>query len=147
MAFVMAYDVDAIFLGIKTIDDEHNHGVESGWRGDALQVAFTDETRCEGCAMFLYDYALHDDGHVIMHNERSPCVQHSAEVDCPQAAIGRFADVFETRYELKFPAASIGHDSFHPGDQFGFALMVTDVDSDGRVTDGGGWAGWAPYGE
>ena len=146
LAFAMTWDEEALYFGMKVIDDYHNHGLNSGWQGDALRLAFTSSSRLPSDHIYVYNYALHDDGHLFIENERSPCTRHtSATDDCTQAMIGRFDDAHETRYELKFPAPSLGVDAFFTGYEFGFGLCATDVDEQDSPSENGGWAGWAPY--
>ena len=57
----------------------------------------------------------------------------------------RFESAKLTIYEMRFPAHSLGVDSFSAGYAFGLGVCVNDGDTDGTGAGQKGWSGWGPY--
>jgi len=51
-------------------DDSHQHASANAWNGDGVQVVFANAAR--DTVTHLYNFALHDDGRVIIDHERGP---------------------------------------------------------------------------
>ena len=145
MAFAMAYDSEAVYLGVKVVDDTHQNleSSDSGWNGDSLQVAFTNAGRDAPAAdMILYNYGLADTGTLETDHQQHPCADAD---DCTEAAILRVEEQHVTSYEIRFPAQSLGLDTLSAGMQFGFGMATNDGDSEEGQNGGKGWSGWGPY--
>ena len=103
MAFALAWDISALYMGLKTIDDTHqNPG--SGWNGDTIQIAFTNADRdLPAGDMILYNYGLSDDqATTTLHHQRHPCPDAD---DCTDAAMRRNdeSSVNDTPFVAVFP--------------------------------------------
>jgi hypothetical protein len=140
IAFSMAYDSSALYIGLKVVDDTHQLNGLSGWNGDSVQVVFADDTRSS--VTHLYNYAIGSDtGEHVTHHENGPAGTEAAitRYDCLGNCVGT------TNYELKFPAACWGLDALPAGAQAGIGLTVNDGDTEAGQGGQKGWSGWGPY--
>ena len=72
MAFSFAWETgqrDNLYLGIKVVDESHQNS-GSGWRGDSVQVVFTNQE--QNTVEYLYNYGLSEAGDMTTHHERGP---------------------------------------------------------------------------
>ena len=139
MAFALAWQADALYMGVNAIDDTHQNPGD-GWNGDTLQIAFTDAARTlPGAEMILYNYGIHDDDSTTLHHEAHPCSDND---DCTEAAMRRTEDLHQTIYEIRIPARGLGVDRLTTDFTFGFGMCLNDGD---EVDTPKGWSGWGPY--
>ena len=84
MAFAITWNPDAIYVGVKVIDDNHENS-GSGWDGDSLQLVFTNSERnaAEGDTL-LYNYALDNDHAHVLDETQHSCGEHQ---HCTKAAM------------------------------------------------------------
>ena len=160
-ALATAWSPEALYLGIKVIDDLHQNPGD-GWNGDTVQIAFTSAARTEtgqgggdltpNTGLILSNYGVNDaDG----SHESHPC---PSGMRCTEMAAVRLdtcegiTDITDsqacgtTNYEIKYPPDALGLDMFYSGLKFGFSICVNDGDTDGASQAGQrGWSGWAPY--
>jgi len=140
VAFGVTWDEDNLYVGV-IVTDEYHQNSNSGWNGDALQIAFANEDR--SAITHLYNYAL--DGNdtdgtkdVVISNEKGP---GGAEVH-----VTRNMAAHETYYEIRFPASALPDnvgEKFTAGTKLGLALCVNDGDEE---TPGQkGWGGWGAH--
>ena len=130
-AVAFAWESDALYLGVVVTDDSHEHASANAWNGDGVQVVFANAAR--DTVTHLYNFALHDDGHVIADHERGPGPY--------EAAIKRAGSV--TTYEARFTPASLGVDRFRSGQKLGIGVCVNDGDKGEPGQKG--WSGWGPH--
>ena len=140
VAFSMAYDSSALYIGLKVVDDTHQLNGLSGWNGDSVQVVFADDSR--STVTHLYNYAIGSDtGEHVTHHENGPSGTEAAitRYDC----LGNC--VSTTNYELKFPAACWELPALPAGASAGIGLTINDGDTEAGQGGQKGWSGWGPY--
>lgn len=140
VAFGVTWDEGNLYLGV-IVTDEYHQNSNSGWNGDALQIAFANEDR--SAITHLYNFALDGNdtdgtGALVESNEKGP---GGAEVH-----VTRNKAAHETYYEIRFPASALP-DNFGEkilaGTKFGLGLCVNDGDEE---TPGQkGWGGWGAH--
>ena len=130
--FAFVWNTSNLYLRIVVTDDTHENSAKSFWNGDSLQLVFANAS--QDTVTHLYNYALSDDGDVIINNEDGP-----GGTEC---SITRNDETTTTLYELKFPAASLDLDAFKSGMQFGIGICIND--SDTLEPGQRGWGGWGP---
>ena len=133
--FSIAWETNALYIGLVVSDDYHEHAAGAAWNGDAVQVLFANAAR--DTITQLYNYALGGTedalADVIINNEQGP--------GGTDAKIVRDKNKKKTYYELKFPAASLGLQKFEAGMKIGVGLCVNDGDLDTP-----GQKGWSGFG-
>lgn len=138
VAFMWAWDAEALYLGISVTDDYHN-APANGWNGDAAQLALegTGKRPKGGRAnLILYNVALGKDGKLIVENQ-NPSGKGLGTGD---VAIVR--DGNKTNYEIRFSAAQ--HGAMVQGRSAGASICVNDGD-EGDQAGQKGWGGWYPH--
>ena len=133
-AVAFAWDAENLYIGVVVTDDTHQNG-GSGWNGDSIQAVFANAA--QDTVTHLYNYALNDNGDVVVHNERGP--------GGTELAVTRDEDTTTTLYEIKLPAASLGLDAYESGMSIGVGLCVNDGDTEDGQGGQKGWSGWGPY--
>jgi hypothetical protein len=133
-----AWDADALYIYTMVVDDEHEHGSDSFWDGDAVQLVLADGART--AHTHLYNYALNDtqDG-IILGNE----MVSGAGMAESDVAIVRDDAAGTTFYEARFTPEILGLASLEADMSIGVGVCVNDGDLD---TPGqAGWSGWGPH--
>ena len=148
VAFKMTWDPTAIYLCLIVIDDQHQND-DSGWNGDAAQLAFEPTgKRTKGLPLSLYNAALSsNDGRIIIDNQQP--AGGTAGLQKADVAIARDEDQKKTYYEFRFTAkemSPVGMKQFKGGMEFGMGICVGDGDNN-PVSQKGfkGWGGWFPH--
>ena len=133
-----AWDVDALYLYILVVDDQHEHQSDGFWAGDCVQIAIADAARTT--ITQLYNFYLTDaQDAVVIANETATA---GGQVD-GDVAIVRNDSAGTTFYESRFPPAILGLASLEPDMSIGVGVCVNDGDLD---TPGQkGWDGWGPH--
>ena len=148
VAFKMTWDPTAIYLCLIVIDDQHQND-DSGWNGDAAQLAFEPTgKRTKGLPLFLYNAALSsNDGRIIIDNQQP--AGGTAGLQKADVAIARDETQKKTYYEFKFTAkemSPVGMKKFKNGMEFGMGICVGDGDNNPiNQTGFKGWGGWFPH--
>ena len=136
VAFMYAWDADALYLGISVTDDYHN-APPDGWNGDAVQLALEGTgTREKGLDLILYNVALGADGKLIQENQEPS----GTGLGAGDVAIVREGN--KTNYEVRFSAAQ--HGAMVEGRSAGASICVNDGDEGGQAGQKG-WGGWYPH--
>ena len=139
VAFSVAWDPTALYIGLKVVDDTHQLNGLSGWNGDSVQVVLADDARSS--VTHLYNYAIGADaGEHVTHHEQGPAGTEAAITRYDQLGGGG-----TTNYELKFPAACWDLESLPAGAQAGIGLTINDGDTEAGQGGQKGWSGWGPY--
>ena len=142
MAVAFNWDPDALYIGLKVIDDTHQLNGLSGWNGDSVQVVFADAAR--ETVTHLYNYAIGEEqgaGNIVAHHESGPGGT-SAVVTRFEASANYMAF---TTYEMMFPAAVFGVAAGEAGMQLGIGICANDGDTEAGQGGQKGWSGWGPY--
>ena len=137
VAFMWAWNAEALYLGISVTDDYHN-APPDGWKGDAAQLALepTGKRPKGGAAnLVLYNVAL-GKGKLIVENQRPS----GKGLGTGDVAIVR--DGNKTNYEIRFSAAQ--HGAMVQGRSAGASICVNDGDEGGQAGQKG-WGGWYPH--
>eukprot|EP01047_Picozoa_sp_COSAG01_P002039 COSAG01_NODE_51_length_31472_cov_106.607083_3_plen_4163_part_00 len=101
MAWAMSSDTDAVYLGIKVIDDVHNQPMRSRlWEGDSVHVQFTTN-EASSSTWDMYSVALGPHG----LTEQLYAGERKVPLQTIGVAINRTANT--TTYEMRFPSSSI----------------------------------------
>ena len=136
-ALSFAWDYQNFYLAVKVVDDTHQLNGNSGWNGDSVQVVFANEA--QDAVTHLYNYAESSTGDHIAHHERGPggtsvVIERNEEAQ-PAPTTG---------YEITFPAASLGLDTFTAGQVIAVGVCVNDGDQGAGQGGQKGWSGWGP---
>ena len=138
VAFMYAWDADALYLGISVTDDYHN-APPDGWNGDAAQLALepTGKRPKGGIEnLVLYNVALGAKGKLIVENQQAA----GKGLEAGDVAIVR--DGNKTNYEIRFSAKN--HGTMVEGRSAGASICVNDGDEGGQAGQKG-WGGWYPH--
>jgi hypothetical protein len=138
VAFMWAWNAEALYLGISVTDDYHN-APPDGWQGDAAQLALepTGKRPKGGRAnLVLYNVALGAKGKLIVENQQAA----GKGLEAGDVAIVR--DGNKTNYEIRFSAKN--HGTMAEGRSAGASICVNDGDEGGQAGQKG-WGGWYPH--
>jgi len=138
VAFMWAWNAEALYLGISVTDDYHN-APPDGWKGDAAQLALEPTgKRPKGGRenLVLYNVALGAKGKLIVENQKAA----GKGLEAGDVAIVR--DSNKTNYEIRFSAKN--HGTMVEGRSAGASICVNDGDEGGQAGQKG-WGGWYPH--
>ena len=142
--FMIAWNADAVYLALSVTDDEHEHAAGAAWNGDGAQLSIVPSgNRAGGQPFFLYNVGLHDNGNILLQNERT---NGAPGLEADDVAITRDEGAKKTYYEFKFTPANFGLEiSLTAGLEIGLGICVNDGDKGGGQTGQKGWDGWYPH--
>jgi Ca2+-binding EF-hand superfamily protein len=101
MAWAMSSDTDAVYLGIKVIDDVHHEPMHSRlWEGDSVHVLFTTN-EASNDTWDMYSVALGQNE----RTEQSYAGGRRKPLQTHDVAINRTGTI--TTYEMRFPSSSV----------------------------------------
>lgn len=144
--FAIVWDEDAVYLALSVTDDEHNQanaGAGGAWNGDGAQLSFIPSgMRVDGQQNILINFALNNDGVLLLHNET---LHGNPGLTEEQVVIVRNEDEKETYYEIQIKPDNFGMDSFEEGYEFGLGICVNDGDLAAGQAGQKGWSGWYPH--
>lgn len=144
--FAIVWDEDAIYIALSVTDDEHNQtnaAAGGAWNGDGAQLSFIPNgIRAEGQQNILINFALNNDGILLLHNET---LHGNPGLTNEQVVIVRNEDEKETYYEIQIKPENLGQNSFEEGYEFGLGICVNDGDLAAGQAGQKGWSGWYPH--
>lgn len=137
VSVAFAWDVDALYIYILVVDDEHQNS-NSWYNGDAAQLVFADAGRT--AHTHLYNFALNDTQDEILIGNEAAEGDGLAEGD---VVIIRDDAAKTTFYEARFAPEILGLAALDAGVEIGVGICVNDgdVDTPGQK----GWGGWGPH--
>lgn len=137
VSVAFAWEADALYLGIKVVDDEHQNN-DSWYDGDAAQIVFADADQAN--VTYLYNYALNNaQDNILIGNEQA----EGDGLTPDDVAIVRNDDEKVTVYEAKYAPEILGVSAFEADMKIGIGVCVNDgdIDTPGQK----GWGGWGPH--
>ncbi len=145
--FAIFWEPEALYIGIKVTDDEHEHGAGQAWNGDGAQLSFVPSgNRAGGQPDILYNAGLHDNGNLILGNERTRGNPGLVAGEGESIFIVRNEGEKETYYEFKITPENLGlKEPFSEGYEFGLGICINDGDKAAGQGGQKGWSGWYPH--
>ena len=144
--FAIVWDEDAIYIALSVTDDEHNQtnaAATGAWNGDGAQLSFIPNGMREiGQQNILINFALNNDGALLLHNET---LHGNPGLTEEQVVIVRNEAEKETYYEIQIKPDNLGMNSFEEGYEFGLGICVNDGDLAAGQAGQKGWSGWYPH--
>ncbi len=140
-SIMMVWEPATFYIGLIVTDDTHENAANSGWNGDAFQLAFEmTGKRKPGLPILLYNFALGGNGDLIIHNE----TPGGAGVLDDDVEIVRDEGAKKTYYEVRLTPKELGikGGKFTAGTEFGVGICVNDGDKGAGQDGQKGWSGW-----